>query len=102
MEAERAAAAVRKSADYINRLTINSEVNVPEKVLNSTELFFTWDNEKRAPGVKDFLYDYSYYNGVVTEGLYDIYEADPENGKAYYDYVKSYLDGLTEQKEAGS
>ncbi len=102
MEAKRVEAAVSRAADYINRLTIHSEENVPEKVLGSPERFFSWDNEKRAPGRKDFLYDYSYYNGVVMEGLYDIYEAVPERGEAYYDYVKSYLDGLTEQKVDGS
>ncbi len=101
MEAKRVEAAVNRVTEYINRLTIESKENVPEKVLNSTELFFSWDNEKRAPGRKDFLYDYSYYNGVVMEGLYDIYEAAPEKGKAYYDYVKAYLDGLMEQREDG-
>ena len=101
MEAKRIAAAMEKAAIYINGLTINSKENIPEKVLGSTERFFTWDNEKRSPRTKTFLYDYSYYNGVVMEGLYDIYEAAPEKGKAYYSYVKSYLDGLMEQKEDG-
>lgn len=101
MEAKRIEAAVCKAADYINKLTINSKENIPEKVLGSTEHFFTWDNEKRSPRTQGFLYDYSYYNGVVMEGLYDIYEADPEKGKAYASYVKSYLDALMEQKEDG-
>lgn len=101
MEEGRVKAAVAKAADYIDRLTIQSSENLPEKVLGSREHFFSWDNEKRAPGTKDFLYDYSYYNGVVMEGLYDIYEADPGKGGAYYAYVKAFLEGLMEQGEDG-
>lgn len=102
MERKRVEAAVSKAGKYVDGLTVNSEVNVPGEVVRSTERFFTWDNEKRAPQSKPLLYDYSYYNGVVMEGLYDIYKADPENGKVYYDYVKEYLDCLTEQGEDGS
>ena len=102
MEQKRMDAALTKAGSYIDGLTIHSGVNVPGEVVRSTERFFTWDNEKRAPQSKDFLYDYSYYNGVVMEGLYDVYEAAPEKGKAYYDYVKEYLDCLMEQKEDGS
>ena len=99
MEQERVKAAVKKAGDYIDKLTIKSKENVPQAVLSSQDKFFTWDNEKRSPLSKDFLYDYSYYNGVVMEGLYDIYQAAPEQGKAYYDYVKAYLDGLMKQED---
>jgi len=99
MEQGRIKAAIDKAGGYIDRLTIRSAQNVPGEVLAAQDKFFTWDNEKRSPLSKDFLYDYSYYNGVVMEGLYDIYEADPEAGKAYYDYVKSYLDGLMKQED---
>jgi len=102
MEQGRVRAAVEKAGTYIDNLTIKSEKNVPEEVLASQEKFFTWDNEKRAPRSKELLFDYSYYNGVVMEGLFDIYEADPQKGQEYYDYVKSYLDGLIKKEEDGS
>lgn len=98
METNRINAAVKKAKDYIDGLTINSKVNIPGEVLAAKDRFFTWDNEKRSPLSQTFLYDYSYYNGVVMEGLYDIYEAAPQEGKAYYDYVKEYLDGLMKQE----
>lgn len=98
MESNRMEAAVKKAKNYIDGLTINSRVNIPGEVLAAKDRFFTWDNEKRSPLSQTFLYDYSYYNGVVMEGLYDIYEAAPQEGKAYYDYVKEYLDGLMKQE----
>lgn len=103
MDSKQIKAAVEKAGSYIDGLTVKSGVNVPEQVLAAQDRFFTWDNEKRSPlSNKGFLYDYSYYNGVVMEGLYDIYEAEPDRGKAYYDYVKAYLDGLMKQEEDGS
>jgi len=99
MEQKRIQAAVEKAGRYIDHLTIKSDRNVPGRVVAAQDQFFTWDNEKRSPKSKELLFDYSYYNGVVMEGLYDIYEADPQKGKAYYDYVKEYLDSLMRQEE---
>ena len=102
MEKIRVQAAMKKAGDYIDRLTIHSKANVPGEVLASGERFFTWDNEKRTSRTHAILFSYSYYIGVVMEGLYDIYEAAPEKGEAYYNYVKEYLEGLLERKEDGS
>lgn len=85
------AESIKKAGKYIDGLTINSKINAPEKVLDGG--FFSWDNEKREPSRQPYLFQWSYYNGVVFEGLYDIYLA---NGKEVYkDYVLRYLDGLT-------
>ena len=73
---------------------MDSDQNIPRLVVSDEHRFFTWDNEKRTPSAKPYLFDWSYYNGVVMEGLLDIYEADPEAGKAYHDYVKEYLDSM--------
>lgn len=102
MEQNRIKDAVKKAKNYIDRLTIHSEVNVPDSVVAGKDQFFTWDNEKRSPDTKELLFSYSYYNGVVMEGLYDIYEADPQAGGVYYDYVKKYLDAMMKQEEDGS
>ncbi|MCD8040959.1 MAG: glycoside hydrolase family 88 protein [Clostridia bacterium] len=80
-----------KAKKYIDSLTINSAVNIPEKVI-CEESFFTWDNEKRALPDQPYLFQWSYYNGVVLEGLYDIYAANGE--EKYKDYVVRYLDSL--------
>lgn len=101
MTQERIDKAMQKAKEYIDGLTINSKKNVPEEVVSDKEKFFTWDNEKRKPGEKPYLYDWSYYNGVVMEGLYDIYEYDPQAGEAYLDYVKKYLDAMIETDEDG-
>lgn len=101
MDQERVRAAVEKAGNYVDRLTIGSIENVPKKMIPSQHKFFTWDNEKRTPPAKTLLFNYSYYTGVVMEGVYDIYEAVPEEGKVYYDYVKEYLDSLMKQEEDG-
>lgn len=102
MEQNRVKAAMEKAADYIDRLTIHSEVNVPGKVVPSPDIFFTWDTERRSPNTHKLLYSYSYFTGVIMEGLYDIYEFDPEHGGVYYEYVKDYLDSMIRQEEDGS
>lgn len=102
MEQGRVSKAVEKAGNYVDRLTIGSIVNVPKKMIPAQNLFFTWDNEKRSPNSKKLLFNYSYYTGVVMEGLYDVYKAAPGEGKAYYDYVKEYLDSLIRQEEDGS
>ncbi len=93
---------LEKARVYIDGLTVDSEENVPKKVVNDEHRFFTWDNEYRTPSVKPYLFDWSYYNGVVMEGLYDVYAADPQAGKRYYDYIREYLDAMLVKGEDGS
>ncbi|MCD8325292.1 MAG: glycoside hydrolase family 88 protein [Lachnospiraceae bacterium] len=93
---------LEKARAYIDGLTVDSKENVPKEVVNDEHKFFTWDNEYRTPSVKPYLFDWSYYNGVVMEGLYDIYAADPDAGKRYYDYIKEYLDAMLVKDEGGS
>ncbi len=85
----------------IDSLTIHSEVNVPAEVTADENRFFTWDNEKRTPSRKPYLFDWSYYNGVVMEGLFDIYLSDPEKNRVYLDYVKDYFNGMITQDQNG-
>lgn len=101
MTQERMDAAMRKAGAYIKSLTIDSTVNVPAEIVADEKKFFTWDNEKRAPGDKPYLFDWSYYNGVVMEGLYDVYETNPEANSAYLDYVEEYLDAMIVSDENG-
>ena len=49
MEQARIKAALEKSMDYIDSITIDSGVNVPKDVVTSENRFFTWDYEKRTP-----------------------------------------------------
>ncbi|MCD7955629.1 MAG: glycoside hydrolase family 88 protein [Lachnospiraceae bacterium] len=86
-----------KARTYIDGLTVDSEENVPGAVTADEHRFFTWDNEHRTPSGKPYLFDWSYYNGVVMEGLYDIYAASPDTGRRYYDYVKEYLNSMLEE-----
>lgn len=103
MTQERIRKALEKTKNYVDELTIHSKVNVPAEVVADELKFFTWDNEKRTPSGNDkpYLFDWSYYNGVVMEGLFDIYEADPENNGEYLDYVKEYLDAMIVTDETG-
>ena len=100
MTQEKIDAAMREAEAYIRSLTIESTVNVPKEIVADEKKYFTWDNEKRTPGDKPYLFDWSYYNGVVMEGLYDIYEVDPEANSAYLDYVKEYLDAMIVSDES--
>lgn len=77
---------------YIDALTIDSTVNVPTTVVENTALFFSWDNEKRAAPAKPYLYEWSYYNGVVFEGTRYVYEAT--GTAAYNNYTNAYLDAM--------
>lgn len=86
--------AVCKAKEYIDSLTICSEQNVPGHIVSDEKRFFTWDNEKRTPSEKPYLFDWSYYNGVVMEGLLDIFRARPDESAAYFAYVKEYLDSM--------
>lgn len=86
---------------YIDALTVDSPVNVPEEVVRDTGRFFTWDNEHRSPVSEPYLFDWSYYTGVVMEGLFDIWEADRAGGARAWDYVCRYLDALLEEGADG-
>jgi len=101
MTQERMNAALKKSKEYIDALTIGSKVNIPAEIVADEKKFFTWDNEKRTPSQKPYLFDWSYYNGVVMEGLFDIYESDPEKNGVYLQYVKEYLDAMLVTDESG-
>ena len=77
---------------YIDALTIDSTANVPGTVVPDTAKFFSWDNERRAPPAKPYLYEWSYYNGVVFEGSRYVNAA---TGVAdYSDYADAYLDAM--------
>lgn len=77
--------------EYIDALTINNSSNDPETVVENFKTHFTWDNEKRENG-KSYLFDWSYYNGVVFEGLEYVYEETKED--VYGDYVEEYMSSL--------
>jgi unsaturated rhamnogalacturonyl hydrolase len=84
---------VRHSRAYIDALTVDSTVNVPYSVVTDAASFFSWDNEKRsAANGKAYLYEWSYYNGVVFEGLQYVYEATCD--RTYQGYVQEYLDAM--------
>ena len=85
---------IKKVKNYVDALTIRSTHNVPKEIVSDEHKFFSWDNEKRTPSVKPYLFDWSYYNGVVIEGLYDIYQAKPESGTVYKNYVLEYLNAM--------
>ncbi len=94
MDKARINAAISRAKVYIDALTVDSDVNVPEAVVADEHRFFTWDNEKRTPSEKPYLFDWSYYNGVVMEGLFDIAEAGHDEDGVYLDYVRRYLDAM--------
>ncbi len=85
--------ALEKAKTYIDGITINSAVNDPDKVVSGWGKYFTWDNEKREDG-KPYLYEWSYYNSVVFEGIDYVYDATGE--KVYADYVEEYLSNMIE------
>ncbi|MGN0357763.1 MAG: glycoside hydrolase family 88 protein [Blautia sp.] len=85
-------AALEEAKSYIDGLTVDSTVNDPETVVSTWGKEFSWDNEKRESNSKDFLYEWSYYNGVVFEGIEQVYSATGEN--KYSDYVLKYLQNM--------
>ncbi len=101
MTQERIEKALQKSKAYIEALTLQSGANVPAEVVADEKRFFTWDNEKRNPSDKPYLFDWSYYNGVVMEGLFDIYLTDKKKNAEYLDYVIEYLDAMIVTDENG-
>lgn len=94
-------ASILKAKNYVDALTIRSTHNVPKEIVSDEHKFFSWDNEKRTPSVKPYLFDWSYYNGVVMEGLYDTYEARPDEGAEYKKYVLEYLNAMLVTDENG-
>ena len=89
----RAKSAVEKSKEFIEKLTVDSDVNYPAKIVTSGNQFFSWDNERRSKeNGEPYLYSWSYYNGVVFEGLKYIYEATGE--QRYISYIREYLDAM--------
>lgn len=94
-------ASILKAKNYVDELTIRSTHNVPKEIVSDEHKFFSWDNEKRTPSVKPYLFDWSYYNGVVMEGLYDTYEARPDEGAEYKNYVLEYLNAMLVTDENG-
>ena len=86
----KANAQMLRARAFLDALTINAPDADPTVIVPDEDRFFAWDNEHRSKkNGKAFLYDWSYYIGVVMEGLYYLYEAG--EGKVYRDYVLSYL-----------
>ena len=65
-------ASLNKAKTYIDGITINNSSNDPATVVKNFKTHFTWDNEKRENS-KSYLFDWSYYNGVVFEGIEYVY-----------------------------
>ena len=81
---------MKNARTFIDRLTVDAPDADPKVIVENEDLFFAWDNEHRSrKNGKAFLYDWSYYIGVVMEGLYYMYEAG--EGDRYRAYVKRYL-----------
>ena len=81
MNEQRVKEALSRAKQFIDALTVDSEVNVPAEVVTNENRYFSWDNEHRNPEEKPYLFNWSYYNGVITEGLYYIYQQNPEAGQ---------------------
>lgn len=77
---------------YINGLTLNNSSNNPASVVSKFGSQFTWDNEKRESANKSYLFEWSYYNGVVFEGIEDIYDYTGDSD--YRDYVEAYMNAM--------
>ncbi len=81
---------MKKARAFIDALTVDAPEADPKAIVEDEDRFFAWDNEHRSrKNGKAFLYDWSYYIGVVMEGLYYMFEAG--EGERYRDYVKRYL-----------
>ena len=81
---------MKRARAFIDSLTVDAPDADPKAIVEDEDRFFAWDNEHRSrKNGKAFLYDWSYYIGVVMEGLYYMYEAG--EGERYKQYVKRYL-----------
>ena len=79
-----------RARTFIDALTVRNPDSDPKSIVETEDRFFAWDNERRSlRNGKKLLYDWSYYIGVVMEGLYYMYEAG--QGDIYKNYVKRYL-----------
>jgi len=88
---------IQKVQSFVDALTINHPLNLPKKVVEDDTLFFSWDNEHRSPVTGEpYLYEYSYYNGVIFEGLYYLYQVT--GNEVYLSYVNEYLDALLDEE----
>lgn len=82
--------AMDRARNFIDALTVDAPDSDPKAIVEDEDRFFAWDNEHRSPKTgKDFLYDWSYYIGIVMEGLYAMSEAGA--GERYREYAKRYL-----------
>ena len=84
-------ASLNEAKDYIHSITLNNASNDPATVVKNFGTHFTWDNEKRE-SKESYLYDWSYYNGVVFEGIEYLHEVTGED--EYKDYVMEYMSSL--------
>ncbi|MCQ2484537.1 MAG: glycoside hydrolase family 88 protein [Clostridia bacterium] len=81
--------ALNSAKSFIDSQTVNSSANVPSTVVSKFGTQFSWDNEKRETANKSYLFEWSYYNGVVFEGIEDIY--DYTKNSTYRNYAESYM-----------
>ncbi|MBQ8830532.1 MAG: glycoside hydrolase family 88 protein [Oscillospiraceae bacterium] len=84
-------ASLKEAQSYIDGITVNNTSNDPSTVVSTFKTHFTWDNEKRENS-KSYLFDWSYYNGVVFEGIEYLYEVTGD--EKYADYVIEYMSSL--------
>lgn len=85
--------ALDKSKAFIERLTVDSAVNHPGQIVKSGNQFFSWDNEHRSKeNGLPYLYSWSYYNGVIFEGLKYVYEKTKDS--RYLSYVSEFLEAM--------
>ena len=80
---------------YIEDTILLNPENDPSLLKGHFDRFFTFDAEKRSPSKgKPYLYGWSYYIGVVMEGLLQLGQAAKDNRCA--SYVRAYLDAMTD------
>jgi len=84
-------AALAEAKAYIDGITLENTANDPGTVVSNFGTHFTWDNEKRESS-KSYLFDWSYYNGVVFEGLKYVFDVTGET--PYRAYVLEYLSSM--------
>ena len=84
-------AALAEAKAYTDALTINNSSNDPATVVSNFGTHFTWDHEKRENS-QNYLFDWSYYNGVVFEGIEYLYEVTGD--ETYKDYVVEYMSSM--------
>ncbi len=85
--------ALLKAKKFIENLTVDSSENLPGLIVTSGDRFFSWDMEHRSKeNGQNYLYSWSYYNGVVFEGLKYIFEGTGD--EKYLTYIKDYLESM--------